>query len=87
MITYGIPFQEILDYVKAQKVDLIIMGTHGRTGLRHILLGSVTERVVRLAACPVLVTRLTPREADATPQGAAETLPGQGMETPEPLHE
>jgi nucleotide-binding universal stress UspA family protein len=40
-------------------IDLIIMGTHGRTGLRHVLLGSVAERVVRLAPCPVLVTRST----------------------------
>jgi universal stress protein A len=41
-----------------QHVDLIIMGTHGRTGLPHLLLGSVAERLVRLAPCPVLVVRL-----------------------------
>lgn len=44
----------ILDFLKDEKVDLIVMGTHGRTGLAHFLLGSVAERVVRHAACPVL---------------------------------
>jgi universal stress protein A len=38
-------------------VDLIVMGTHGRTGLEHIFLGSVAEKVVRLAPCPVLIAR------------------------------
>jgi nucleotide-binding universal stress UspA family protein len=38
-------------------VDLIIIGTHGRTGLQHVLMGSVAEKVVRLAPCPVLVVR------------------------------
>jgi len=40
-----------------RSVDLIVMGTHGRTGLQHVLLGSVAEKVVRLAPCPVLVAR------------------------------
>jgi len=57
VIVHGVPFQEILDTAKARQVDLIIMGTHGRTGLSHILLGSVAERVVRLAPCPVLIAR------------------------------
>jgi nucleotide-binding universal stress UspA family protein len=56
-VVHGIPFQEILDTAKKQQVDLIIMGTHGRTGLQHVLLGSVAEKVVRLAPCPVLVVR------------------------------
>ena len=51
------PFQEILETAKTQQVDLIVMGTHGRTGLHHLLLGSVVEKVVRLAPCPVLVVR------------------------------
>jgi nucleotide-binding universal stress UspA family protein len=57
VMVQGIPFQEILDTAKARHVDLIVMGTHGRTGLSHVLLGSVAERVVRLAPCPVLVAR------------------------------
>jgi nucleotide-binding universal stress UspA family protein len=57
VIVHGVPFQEIIEIAKARQVDLIIMGTHGRTGLLHVLLGSVAEKVVRLAPCPVLVTR------------------------------
>jgi nucleotide-binding universal stress UspA family protein len=57
VVVYGVPFQEIIDTAKARQVDLIIMGTHGRTGLPLVLLGSVAERVVRLAPCPVLVAR------------------------------
>jgi len=56
-VVHGVPFQEILDTAKARQVDLIIMGTHGRTGLTHIFLGSVAEKGVRLAPCPVLVAR------------------------------
>ena len=44
----------ILSIAKAENVNLIVMGTHGRTGLRHVLLGSVTEKVVREAPCPAL---------------------------------
>ncbi len=66
-ILHGIPFSVIVDIARREHTDLIIMGTHGRTGLRHVLLGSVTERVLRLAPCPVLVTRL---HASATPQEA-----------------
>jgi nucleotide-binding universal stress UspA family protein len=57
MVMHGIPFQSIIDVARDKQVDLIIMGTHGRTGLKHILLGSVAEKVVRLAPCPVLITR------------------------------
>jgi len=56
-VVHGVPFQEILETAKTQQVDLIVMGTHGRTGLQHVLLGSVAEKVVRLAPCPVLVVR------------------------------
>ena len=57
VVAHGVPFHEILETAKTQQVDLIIMGTHGRTGLQHVLLGSVAEKVVRLAPCPVLVAR------------------------------
>ena len=56
-VVHGVPFQEILDTAKKRQVDLIIMGTHGRTGLPHVLLGSVAEKVLRLAPCPVLIAR------------------------------
>jgi nucleotide-binding universal stress UspA family protein len=48
----GSPHQQIAELSK--QVDLVVMGTHGRTGLPHLLLGSVAERVVRTASCPVL---------------------------------
>jgi nucleotide-binding universal stress UspA family protein len=57
VVLYGVPFQEIVEAAKARQVDLIVMGTHGRTGLMHVLLGSIAERVVRLAPCSVLVVR------------------------------
>ena len=48
---------EILRYAREELVELIVMGTHGRTGLKHLVLGSVAERVLRQAECPVLVVR------------------------------
>lgn len=78
VVSYGVPFQEIIDFATARKVDLIIMGTHGRTGLQHVLLGSVTERVVRLASCPVLVTRLAAHEGGTGKPETVETA-GQGV--------
>jgi nucleotide-binding universal stress UspA family protein len=57
VLVHGIPFHEIIETAKAQQVNLIIMGTHGRTGLSHVFLGSVAEKVVRMAPCPVLVAR------------------------------
>ena len=52
--------QTIVDTAREQGVDLIIMGTHGRTGLAHVFLGSVAEHVVRQGPCPVLVVRRAP---------------------------
>jgi nucleotide-binding universal stress UspA family protein len=57
IVLYGVPFQEIIETAKARQVDLIVMGTHGRTGLIYVLLGSVAEQVIRLAPCSVLVVR------------------------------
>src|SRR5512138_269372 len=51
------PYAEILDYAATHAVDLIVMGTHGRGGVTHMLLGSIAERVVRRAPCPVLTVR------------------------------
>jgi nucleotide-binding universal stress UspA family protein len=57
VIEHGLPFQGIVDAARDRQVDLIVTGTHGRTGLQHVLLGSVAEKVVRLSPCPVLVAR------------------------------
>lgn len=64
VIVHGVPFQAIIETAESRDVDLIIMGTHGRTGLTHVLMGSVSEKVVRLAPCPVLVTRGTMEASD-----------------------
>jgi universal stress protein A len=53
----GSPARTIVEGAKQQQCDLIVMGTHGRHGMAHLLLGSVAERVMRTAACPVLVVR------------------------------
>ena len=63
VIVHGAPFQSIIDTAKDKGADLIVMGTHGRTGLTHVLMGSVAEKVIRLAPCPVLVTRGTTNKA------------------------
>jgi len=56
-IRYGHAVKEITHYVEKQSIDLVVMGTHGHSKLASMLLGSVTERVVRLCACPVTVVR------------------------------
>ena len=53
---------DIVEYARKQKIDLIIMGTHGRSGVQHLLMGSVAERVVRTAPCPVLTVRTPERD-------------------------
>ena len=56
-VVFGDPGQEIVKCADALGVDVIAMPSHGRTGLRRLLIGSVAERVLRLAHCPVLVLR------------------------------
>lgn len=57
VIVAGSPAQEIVRAATDREVDLIVMGTHGRGGVSHMLLGSVAEKVVRAAPCPVLIMR------------------------------
>ncbi len=65
IVREGTPYREIVAAADEDNVDLIIIGTHGRTGMAHLLMGSTTERVVRHARCPVLVVR--EREHDFVP--------------------
>jgi universal stress protein A len=58
-VVVGTPYRKITEVAEAEKVDLIVMATHGRTGLSHLVMGSVAERVVRMAPCPVLTIRPT----------------------------
>jgi len=66
------PFTEILRYAAAEHVDLIVMGTHGRGPVAHMLLGSVAEKIVRRAPCPVLTVR-QPQHDFVEPPAEAET--------------
>lgn len=57
VIKSGIPFVEVTTYAADENVDLIILATHGRTGVEHILFGSTAEKIIRKAPCPVLIVR------------------------------
>jgi len=56
-VQMGRPFLEIIRYAREHEIDLIVLGTHGHSGLKHALMGSVAERVVRKSPCPVLTIR------------------------------
>jgi nucleotide-binding universal stress UspA family protein len=56
-ILHGVPFAAIIKLARDEGAELIVMSTHGRTGIKHALIGSVAEKVVRKAHCPVLVVR------------------------------
>ncbi len=62
VMTSGSPAFAIIDYARDHAIELIIIGTHGRGALQHFLMGSVAERVVRLAPCPVLTVRHPERD-------------------------
>jgi len=72
LVREGSAWGKIVDAAKEERADLIILSTHGHTGLRHVLLGSTAERVVRHAGCPVLIVREQEREfvtpSDAVPR-------------------
>jgi universal stress protein A len=71
----GQPAQVIAKTAANREVDLIVMGTHGRSGVAHLLLGSVAERVVRIAPCPVLTVRAGSAEVPVRAAVAAEMAP------------
>lgn len=62
-----IPNQEIAGYCHAEDFDLIVMGTHGRTGVAHLIMGSIAESLMRLASCPVLTVREHMEKQEVTP--------------------
>jgi nucleotide-binding universal stress UspA family protein len=62
MVVRGVPFAEIIKTAKNKNADLIVIGTHGRTGIDHMLFGSTAEKVVRKAPCPVLTVRIAGKD-------------------------
>ena len=75
-VLFGRPFQRIIETAVKEEAGLIVMGTHGRTGLAHIALGSIAERVVRLAPCPVLTVKAPTPEAESWLQDFYATFLG-----------
>lgn len=61
-VTIGRPFAEIIAYARENEMHMIVMGTHGRGAIAHMLLGSTTEKVVRKSPCPVLTVRASDHE-------------------------
>jgi nucleotide-binding universal stress UspA family protein len=61
-VVRGVPFVEIIKTAKDKSADLLVIGTHGRTGIDHMLFGSTAEKVVRKAPCPVLTVRIVGKE-------------------------
>ncbi|MGA7160104.1 MAG: universal stress protein [Bacteroidota bacterium] len=61
-VKVGLPFVEVVSFAKDEKVELIIVATHGHTGVEHVLFGSTAEKIVRKAPCPVLVVRSDERD-------------------------
>ncbi len=57
LVDFGDPAEQILDVARRRQVDLIITSTHGRSGLSHLVMGSVAEKIIRHAPCPVFVVR------------------------------
>lgn len=72
-IVRGLTAPQIVAYADSQDIDLIVMGTHGRRGVAHLLLGSVAEHVVRTATCPVLTVRAEHLVAEEQVEEQAET--------------
>ena len=59
LVSSGDPFEKILDAAESHRIDLIVLATHGRTGIKRLLIGNVAEKVVRHALCPVLTVKPT----------------------------
>ncbi len=70
-VVVGRPTRVIVDVATSRGIDLVVMGTHGRSGFAHLVLGSVAERIVRTAPCAVLTVRDTARVADRIASGVS----------------
>jgi nucleotide-binding universal stress UspA family protein len=80
-LTSGVPSKEIVKLAERQGADLIVMGTHGRSGIDHLFAGSVAEKVVRLSPCPVLTVharRAIPKGNAAKPRRRVQSIRKMG---------
>jgi nucleotide-binding universal stress UspA family protein len=75
----GVAHREILEKARRTGADLIVMGTHGRSGVDHLLLGSVAEKVVRMSPCPVLTVRTAAKAAGGKKKAASSTGKGSSV--------
>jgi len=75
VIRGGVPADSILEFVRASACDLLVMGTHGRRGISHMLKGSVAEAVLRKAPCPVLAVKSFTSTSGRQPEVARQTEP------------
>lgn len=66
IVVHGHPDRKIVQFVESEGADLVVMATHATKGLQHALLGSVTDRVIRLVSCPVMVVRRQSEEPSST---------------------
>lgn len=73
-VVTGFAAATIVDYASENGFDLIVMGTHGRKGIAHLMMGSVAERVVRTAPCPVMTVRTAPAKVQGTTFNVREDL-------------
>lgn len=88
-VLHGSAAIEIVDFARAQNFDLIIMGTHGRQGLSHLLMGSLAERVLRTAHCPVLTVKASDEDEGPVSSShgrAARERPESPSAHSEPAH-
>jgi nucleotide-binding universal stress UspA family protein len=81
LLFVGDPAPEILRVAQAIKADMIVMGTHGRSGLARLLMGSVAEQVVRKAPCPVVTVRMPLPETRLSGESASQTASNPAMVT------
>jgi nucleotide-binding universal stress UspA family protein len=83
-VIVGLPWQEICRYARHEQIDLIVMATHGVTGLKHLVMGSTAERVVQHATAPVLTVKSIERDFVGEDEGDTNGRASRGNCEPEP---
>lgn len=72
-ILHGVPFYEIIQFAQNEHIELIIIGSHGRTGIKHVLFGNTADKVVKKAHCPVLTVRESDIQNESIPLAEDKT--------------